>query len=526
MTDNQREPEQTVFDFGDIYFTEEFKEQLTSEDENLALPGYLLTAAERKALSKVWQAAFTVGEAVAEGYLTRVSEGNIETAIREKLEDADLKPLLTSAIKKYTTSEWWSVLETTEYTADGERKSYDVLTSGSSGILSSFAEGDIEGIEDMDIPQRRKAFGLPETFLYVGRLDNVAITIAASMLGAVPKESPFFKVASSYEADPLRGITKRKIKAAADILPFIGKAGESIRDLTLAPGGDNAPVRLQFKGEDTLEVHGEALDSDYTDKLLMLVNYLILTSSDREYYFTLRLDYLAKVFGVTNLNKLWQKIVKAGYALLVTGLAQKNASGEDAKVNILQAFSPISKNGQARCIKIAPTPLYAAFVRNSEYFMYMPIKAFALRKNSYKMLRAFSTHHRMNIGNPNDNRLRVGTLLDVCNYQKPEELARASRTKQLIAMPFKRDLDKIVDEGVFSGYRVLKDGKELTEAEFTSPKIMNDYDTFARLVIAVEWSEEPPEYADLKDKREKAKAKRIEQGNAKPKHRKTTKPKG
>jgi len=89
-------------------------------------------------------------------------------------------------------------------------------------------------------------------------------------------------------------------------------------------------------------------------------------------------------------------------------------------------------------------------INESEYlFMYFPKEALRLNDNanpySYFFARKISAHKRMNIGKPNENIIRVHTLIEECKnfptYYQVKALGGAV-TKRMID-PFERDMDAL-----------------------------------------------------------------------------------
>lgn len=82
-------------------------------------------------------------------------------------------------------------------------------------------------------------------------------------------------------------------------------------------------------------------------------------------------------------------------------------------------------------------------------FMHMPMEALRLNDNanpySYALSRRITEHKRMNLGRPNADRIRVGTLIDACpNFPTYDEVMAGNRnvTDRMIG-PFERDMDAL-----------------------------------------------------------------------------------
>lgn len=527
---SNKEPEQTTFDWEPgnmvwelMYVNEQAFIDAGHQrevDELKGRVGYLLSWDETRALGEVWGIFFGLQNEHEDGRNPTYQEmrlGFVECVERGEID----KALIVSAAKKFYTGKWWTYRSSVGYfDGDYDYKDFDIIRSDKEDIEKKHLKSGRDFFS-LSVRDKRRLFGVPSDYLFIEDEAMSVIPLACDWLGIrIPrKEERFFKVASSSHADPLRSLTRRKVEKAAEGMPTIGRGGKDIYSLILSPG-TKSEVKLCFEGRDVFDKYGGVLESADTDKLLLVLNDLISTSGTRKegYEYTIPLDFLAEMWGVSNLDKLWNKVQRSAEVLLRTGLVQEtdNAIGG---VNILSGFYASKGRGRARGLTLIPSPLYASYVQNSPTWLMMPQKALELRSdNAYKMLRAFSLHKRRNLGAVEiaiENRLRVATLLELCDYPQPSELGRASRTKQQIASPFKRDLDKIVELGVFTGYKVLQNGTELSEDEFTSAKVMNNYGVFSSLVIEAIWNEaETPDYASIRQHKAENAA-RIEQGKTK-----------
>ena len=111
------------------------------------------------------------------------------------------------------------------------------------------------------------------------------------------------------------------------------------------------------------------------------------------------------------------------------------------------------------------------------------------------------THYRSNIGKPNQNIIKVKTLLDMTDIPRYEEIAEKGEINRKIFARFERDMDNLQELGLIKKWDYCKpngvplaqdERKKMTYKQFISYDVYfimpDDYPTMKPIAI-----EEPPE---------------------------------
>ena len=518
MTDKPREPEQTSFDFFDSYWfipNEEkgFEEETSNEDRK----GYLLTAAEEKALARVWLTTLRQGQRIMESMppnlteaekekysdyaLRKVTRDDAISVLSSAIEEAVDIDLIKSAAKKYANGDFWTIeLETVILAKVGEENSYEYVI-GLSDDRAGYKQKTITtaehpGFDKLSVEKQRKALGIPPRYRYIRKLYTVVITMAASMLGIsldADKEH-FLAIKNHPVADLLRNFTK----------PLVRSTDGEAEEITAGN------VTLAFEGA-TVGEYGLVLASEEADKLVKMLNAEITASKNDEDIYHLSLDKIMKAWGLTDRDYVWGKVTAALDAMKVLRF-EYNIEEEGKKRKGFKHFlydAEVSDGrGTPRGIIFKPGDVWLEYFSH-KYIEQIPMIALQLTGGAYRIACAFSAAKLQCFGKPNENRLTVKKLLELCSFPSYEEAKKNRQVKLQILKPFKRELDKVVDKGIFTGYKAFKDnGKvELSAEEFEAA--MSNYNEFVKLTIEVIWSAEAePRYPKLEAKRAKGEADR------------------
>ena len=138
---------------------------------------------------------------------------------------------------------------------------------------------------------------------------------------------------------------------------------------------------------------------------------------------------------------------------------------------------------------------FKSYVNRAYLFMYFPIEALkgSIRHNPYKywLARKISEHKRMNLGKPNENVLRVQTLINACPNFPTYEQTNRNAINRIIA-PFERDMNAL--NSVFTWEYV--------------GGVPADYDEFLAASIKIYWNNYPDKaVGDLKARKSERKPK-------------------
>ena len=498
------DPDQTTFDFDFGNYAWSFQydnEQAFIDaghqkeiDELKGRVGYLLSWDETKALGDVWGAFFGLQnerederkptyQEMRQGFVECVNRGDID------------KNLIVSAAEKFYNGKWWSYRDPNGWVDEGSYfpKEFDILRSDKEKSERKQLKYPRE-FENLSIRDKRRLFGVPSDFLYIEDEAAAVITPACAWLGIVitPKASRFLQIASSPEADPLRGINKKTIKAAEGT----HEISKSEKDIYTIKEADT--YKLIFTGKTRYNDYGIAVASVEADKLLKMTNAAILQNKTAPSY-SFSLKEIGEMWGLKDANTTWKKVNDAAKALQGLGFdikVQKGKSTTNFYGNLVD-YIKISDagKGKPRSITVYPGSMWRGYVTaQNTSTEQLTEKAFPLSGGAYRIAVAFS--RRASTAKQYPDRLKISSLLADCDFKTPDEIKDKGHIKQLIAMPFKRELDKAVDGGVFASYRVFEKGQELTTEEFTSSQVMNDYKRFTSLTIAIEWAEDTkPDYS-------------------------------
>ena len=146
---------------------------------------------------------------------------------------------------------------------------------------------------------------------------------------------------------------------------------------------------------------------------------------------------------------------------LIGGIKETVPAGQDAN-----SEPQLFKRGK---VTVRIDVDFAKYLQNS-YIMAINDNFYAIspKKNPYSV--AFydkiMTHYRSNIGKPNQNIIRVKTLLDMTDIPHYEEIAGKGRTNQLMFTPVERDMDNLQELGLIKSWDYCKpNGVPLTKAE-------------------------------------------------------------
>lgn len=146
---------------------------------------------------------------------------------------------------------------------------------------------------------------------------------------------------------------------------------------------------------------------------------------------------------------------------LIGGIKETVPAGQDAN-----SEPQLFKRGK---VTVRIDVDFAKYLQNS-YMMAINDNFYAIapKKNPYSV--AFydkiMTHYRSNIGKPNQNIIKVKTLLDMTDIPQYEEIAGKGRTNQLMFTPFERDMDNLQELGLIKKWDYCKpNGVPLTKAE-------------------------------------------------------------
>ena len=129
-----------------------------------------------------------------------------------------------------------------------------------------------------------------------------------------------------------------------------------------------------------------------------------------------------------------------------------------------------------------------------------PIQLLMLQNRStptaYYLGKKFTDHKAMNAGKPNENKIKVNTLLECvpCLPSKEEVMAKGRQLMQRIITPVEDGLNELVNVGVFKEWCFLDaQGKRYEES------VMN-FSIFETLSVQVAWNDYPTTFDIYKNK--------------------------
>jgi len=480
--------------------------------------GMLFTPEESKAIASVWA---IISNTEAAMQMQNAAQIDLRSILRQAITTEVDRDIIAAAAEKYANTPWWTYTEVTHLEKDGQHDMLDVICSNEK-LNRSFPLEARPDIYNLPPNEQRRVLRLPKRYLFVEFMSRYGLSIACAHFNipfGVIKPPDHLLIKSTPIADTLRGINKRTVKAAES-------TAELTRSDTVSFTLKNEKgYEVTFTGELEYKQYGIALASPEADKLVKMTNGAVLQNKAAPSY-TFSLKEICNAWGLKDANTTWKKINDAAEALKRVNFTIKAEQGkgkENTYGNLIDHIKVSDPGkGKPRSIVIFPTLLWRNAVTEGEGSIeQLPERAFLLSGGAYWIAVAFS--RRASTATQYPDRLKVGTLLKDCDFKTPDEIKDKGHIKQLIAMPFKRELDKTVEEGIFESYSVYEDGVELTPEEFTSSQVMNDYKRFTSLTIAIVWAADmKPDYS----KRNEARAARIGEGKAKTKRNTTKRTKG
>lgn len=145
---------------------------------------------------------------------------------------------------------------------------------------------------------------------------------------------------------------------------------------------------------------------------------------------------------------------------------------------------------------------------------YIPEAYFALSGNNdvntYSVGIYIYDYTRRNLGKPNENKIKVTTLLEVTSLPSAAEIDSKYYKRQIIE-PFFKALSKAATLGGFKYSLALSGGKPLSDRD--SVNAHYDYDLFSDCVIVIQWIKEPEYHSQLRERKQaEAERKRLAEG--------------
>lgn len=481
--------------------------------------GMLFTPEESKAIASVWAITSNITEAAMQ--MQSAAQTDLRSILRQAITAEVDRDIIVAAAEKYANTPWWTYTEVTHLEKDGQHDMLDVICSNEK-LNRSFPLEARPDIYNLPPNEQRRVLRLPKRYLFVEFMSRYGLSIACAHFNipfGVIKTPDHLLIKSTPIADTLRGINKLTVKAAES-------TAELTRSETVSYTLKNEKgYEVTLTGELKYKQYGIAVASPEADKLVKMTNGAMLQNKAAPSY-TFSLKEICNAWGLKDANTTWKKINDAAEALQGVKITIKGKNGREEKNRFGSLVDFIDTNadgkGHPRSITVHPGTVWRNEVTAREGSIeQLPERVFLLSGGAYWIAVAFS--RRASTATQYPDRLKVGTLLKECDFKTPDEIKDKGHIKQLIAMPFKRELDKAVEEGIFESYSVYEGGVELTPEEFTSSRVMNDYKRFTSLTIAIVWAADmKPDYS----KRNEARAARIGEGKAKTKRNKTNKAKG
>ncbi len=236
-----------------------------------------------------------------------------------------------------------------------------------------------------------------------------------------------------------------------------------------------------------------------------LLDALVMTftesgSKDKTIRLALR-DYM-ELCGLKNLRETRKQVRADLWTIRRTSLTfTDKTSGEDRNyynVSLAQAHGIVNS--------VIVLTLGDVFYELLRHYPTMPLHRLIFRLNprlrphARPLFRKIQEHKRINAGSPNEDRLSVIALLEVCpelpTYERVMEGNR--NLYEAIIKPFEENLNELEEALTWEYYH--RDGTPLTEDE----KNNFNYELFTDLIIAFTWKEYPDQSA-LIEAREKIK---------------------
>ena len=222
-----------------------------------------------------------------------------------------------------------------------------------------------------------------------------------------------------------------------------------------------------------------------------LLDILMLTYSEtREKEVTISIQDFMKLRGLKD-RKTAETQVKEDLATLYN-LSASFRQKEGKKIvayndiRIIQGKGQALKNGIIR-VKFGDDFFYAI---QSYHIMPMPPAFLALNDrhnpNSYHLGRRIALHKNMNYGKPNEDLIRIDTLLEACpNLKTHEEVYKngGRHYNDKIIEPFERDMDALEATEIFTWEYCHSNAVPLTNKELENL----NYEIFKNLLVKITW---------------------------------------
>lgn len=327
----------------------------------------------------------------------------------------------------------------------------------------------------------RAALYLDQDYKYLsyGEYDTLQLIIEIAEYKSEPFTTDYLPIKNTPEVMALTRVGRKSYNESikrydemneTDILSLINTAGVKI----VISGREIKPHEFVLMG-----------------KTLELINNAYTVTGFKSEWVTLTVDECMDYLGISDRKRAKELLKKAADNLIYTTIEPKDGS----KLNLIEATKPI-KNG---ILILLGRNLYNSLKPDGR-MDYRPKSLGKLLGNTWKIANTILTLKRNNLGNPNENRVRIATLLKDMDLPTESDIT-PNRYKQQIVEPFYTHLNNAADTLKFKWDIVKPNGVTLTPIEKTLA--MMDYNEMIKYLIQFTWIREPEEYEHIRAERVK-----------------------